>query len=141
LTDIRLCKSGMFRKATNFNQDIGRWNVAKVTFMVTMFNGATNFNQDIGNWKVDEVTDMTTMFNGASSFNQDIGRWNVGKVTSMFQMFAGATSFNQNLCGWTRAARSCENIFLDAGCSFSSDGICSTSGTLVSACQLCDTST
>jgi surface protein len=34
---------------------------------------ATTFNQDIGDWDVGKVTDMSGMFIGADAFNQDIG--------------------------------------------------------------------
>ena len=37
-----------------------------------MFNGATNFNQNIGSWDVSKVKNMASMFNRANSFNQDI---------------------------------------------------------------------
>jgi surface protein len=43
-------------------------------------------NQDIGDWDVGKVTDMSGMFIGADAFNQDIGRWNVSNVTNMYQM-------------------------------------------------------
>ena len=48
-----------------FNQNIGQWNVSKVTDMDGMFYGATVFNQDISDWDVSEVVDMTVMFNNA----------------------------------------------------------------------------
>jgi surface protein len=47
-------KSSMFDEANVFNQDIGRWNVGKVTNMYWMFGGADAFNQDIGNWDTGE---------------------------------------------------------------------------------------
>jgi surface protein len=65
-----------------FNQDIGDWDVGKVTNMSWMFIGADAFNQDIGRWNVSNVTNMYQMFHQANAFNQDIGRWNVGKVTN-----------------------------------------------------------
>jgi surface protein len=45
----------MFKRATTFNQDIGRWNVGKVTDMSGMFIGADAFNQDIGHWNVEDI--------------------------------------------------------------------------------------
>ena len=82
---------------TPFNQDIGSWNVGNVVSMVLMFIN-TPFNQDIGSWNVSKVTNMYRMFRD-SSFNQDIGGWNVSKVTNMHGMFTN-TPFNQDIGGW-----------------------------------------
>ncbi|MDC0142023.1 BspA family leucine-rich repeat surface protein [bacterium] len=70
----------------NFNQNIGNWNVSKVTDMYRMFDSAFTFNQDIGNWNVSKVTDMGGMFY-YTAFNQNIGNWNVSKVIRMDYMF------------------------------------------------------
>jgi surface protein len=48
----------------------------------------STFNQDIGRWNIGKVTDMYLMFGGADAFNQDIGRWNVGEVVNMSWMFS-----------------------------------------------------
>ena len=116
-------------KATNFNDDIGSWNVENVKNMFCMFTDATLFNQDISGWDVSSVTDMQRMFLRASKFdspiddwgahlnplnivslnhlfreaadfNQDLSSWNVSGVTDMEQMFKEATSFNQDLSAW-----------------------------------------
>ncbi|GAA4274709.1 BspA family leucine-rich repeat surface protein [Aquimarina gracilis] len=92
--------SGMFEGAANFNQDIGNWNVSNVTAMSAMFKEATDFNQYIGNWDVSQVTTMGFMFDGATNFNQNIGNWNVSNVTSMAAMLQGATNFNQDIGRW-----------------------------------------
>jgi surface protein len=116
-----------FFSATTFNQDLGNWNVSKVTtftnsfrdsgfnngnspsisgwtinttnnvLMNAMFYGS-QFNQPIGNWNVSKVTNMTSMFN-STPFNQPIGSWNVSGVTDMESMFSNST-YNQPLSGW-----------------------------------------
>ncbi len=70
----------MFEGATDFNSDIGDWNVGNVTHVTYMFLNATAFNQDLGNWNVSNVRSIYAMFMGATAFNQDIGDWNVGNV-------------------------------------------------------------
>jgi surface protein len=117
--------SYVFKGATNFNHNIGSWDVSNVTNMVEMFSSATVFNQDISGWVVSNATQMAGMFEyarafnqdisgwefpgvaslsrmfwNASAFNQDIGSWDVSSVTSLHEMFRGATSFDQNIGGW-----------------------------------------
>ena len=83
-----------FRNCTNFNGDIGSWDVSNATQMVGMFFIAPSFNQDIGSWDVSSVTSFLNTFALAPSFNQDIGSWDVSSVTAMAGMFLGASSFN-----------------------------------------------
>jgi surface protein len=105
--------SSIFQQASNFNQNIGNWDVSRVTNMSNMFRNATNFNNggsaDIANWKTGLVGSMGGMFNG-SAFNQPIAtdgdKWDVSKVTSFYStdtatgMFEGNTVFNQNIGNW-----------------------------------------
>merc|ERR1712032_191570 len=67
--------------------------------MQWMFDGATDFNQDLSKWDVSRVINMEGMFNYAKSFNQDLSKWDVSRVTDMDSMFKGADSFQQTLCG------------------------------------------
>nr|WP_235011030.1 BspA family leucine-rich repeat surface protein [Aquimarina sp. AU119] len=138
----------MFWVASSFNQDIGDWNVGKVTNMIQMFGGANSFNQNIGNWnvgrvtnmrmmfwgassfngnigdwrnKTSNVTDMSRMFVSASSFNQDINDWNVGNVESMEEMFWGASSFNQDIGSWDVGKVTNMEYMFDGAASFNQD--------------------
>ena len=63
---------------SDFNKDISKWNVSKVTNMTAMFASA-KFNQPIGNWDIHNVDVMDSMF-AYSSFNQDISKWNLASI-------------------------------------------------------------
>jgi surface protein len=95
----------MFQSATNFNQNIGNWDVSNVTNMSEMFNQSLSFNNggspSINNWNTGNVTNMPGMFRGCTNFNQPIGGWNINKVTSFVNTFFGCVNFNQDLGSWS----------------------------------------
>ena len=51
-----------------------------ITDMSSLF-ASTDFNGDIGSWDVSNVTNMSYMFGDAYSFNQYIGDWDVVMLT------------------------------------------------------------
>ena len=94
----------LFINNTNFNENIGLWNVSSVINMERMFYGATSFNGVIGLWDTSKARDFSGMFYNATSFNQDIGLWDVSSVTNMESMFKGATNFNRDLSSWNTSS-------------------------------------
>lgn len=92
--------NNMFRNAAAFNQDISSWNVSNVINMFEMFRGAISFNQPIGTWDVSRTTNLQAIFRDASSFNQDISAWDVSNVTIMSGLIRDAAAFDQNLGSW-----------------------------------------
>ena len=99
----------MFYSATNFNSNIGNWDVSNVTNMNSLFRGAQSFNNgDTGNdgnapliWNsaTSHVTNMRDLFNSDYAFNQFIGAWDVSAVQDMGGMFSNASSFNNGDTG------------------------------------------
>ena len=111
----------MFSMASNFNGDIGHWNIDNINNLQNMFFGASSFNQDIGNWNTENVSTMSSMFAFANSFNQDISNWDVSNVENMYQMFAVARSFNNDISSWnTGNVTSMDSMFFRAD-SFNQD--------------------
>jgi surface protein len=105
----------MFNFSPNFNQNIGAWDVSKVTDFSRMFFNATAFNNngsaDINNWTIRTLSavNMTFIFGGGNTgqsckFNQPIGSWNTSAVTNMSSMFEANTAFNQNIGAWNVSA-------------------------------------
>ncbi|WP_294962375.1 BspA family leucine-rich repeat surface protein [uncultured Flavobacterium sp.] len=90
--------------STNFNQNIGAWNVSKVINFRLMFNPVFNNggSSDINNWAINtnEPVTFDSMFSNCPNFNQPINNWNTSAVTDMSYMFANATNFNQNIGAW-----------------------------------------
>jgi surface protein len=94
----------MFYNATNFNQDLGAWDVSRVTTMFSMFRNTTAFNQDISAWDVRSVLNMSYAFYLAVAFNQNIGTWDMSSVTNMTAIFyntgISVSNFDAAIIGW-----------------------------------------
>merc|ERR1712048_551764 len=85
-------------QSSNYNNDVSKWDTAKVTEMRQMFTHAEAFDSDISKWDVSQVSDMLEMFYGASAFSADISKWDVLKVTTIKNMFFGTRSLDITLC-------------------------------------------
>ena len=78
---------------SDFNSDISKWSVSKVTDMSYMFYG-TIFNQDISKWDVLNVKHMAYMFL-CSKFNQNISNWKINKNCDTSGMFRDCSIKNE----------------------------------------------
>ncbi len=112
--------SGAFQDATEFNWDIGAWDVSAATHLSRMFKGAEKFNQPLGGWNVRNVTDFSEMFSASGmdfnaptasddpaypmAFNQPLRPWDTGSGVNFSKMFAGAMEFKQDLSSWQMGA-------------------------------------
>jgi trimeric autotransporter adhesin len=100
--------ASMFYNADAFNQNIGAWNVEKVTNMSSMFQNNGGFNNsgssDINNWRPISCSNFSSMFQSATAFNQPIGNWTLPTASNiavtMSSMFNNADAFNQNIGAW-----------------------------------------
>ncbi|WP_287043626.1 BspA family leucine-rich repeat surface protein, partial [Desulfonatronospira sp. MSAO_Bac3] len=90
--------SGLFY-GSDFNKDIGYWDVSSVTDMFGMFESAEAFNQDIGDWNVSRVEDIGWMFHNAKLFEQDLSGWQVPEIAEKPQNFATGSPLEGNQ-GW-----------------------------------------
>jgi surface protein len=52
-----------------FNQDIGGWNVARVSNLYGMLDGAAGFSQNLGSWNVATVANLATALDFASGLS------------------------------------------------------------------------
>ena len=85
----------------NFNPDLSRWDVRRVTSMENLFWNADAFNADLSRWFVFHVANMNRMFRGATAFEgKGLDRWAVNRATSMNRMFQSCEAFNADLSLW-----------------------------------------
>ena len=102
---------GMFAHAERFDGDISKWDVSRVNRMSLMFIDGV-FNRDISKWDVSRVKDMENMFSGNAAFNIDISRWDVSSVTDMSSAFFNAKKFNIDMSNWdVSRVKNMDNMF------------------------------
>jgi surface protein len=112
---------------------IKNWNTSKNTSLVTTFQGQKLFDQEIGTWDVSKVTSLNGLFNMSSTnrgiFNNggsaSIGNWNTGLVTNMAQVFSNQLLFNQNIGSWNTANVTTFEFMFNCG---TADGIFNNAG-------------
>src|SRR5699024_2805351 len=111
--------------ATNFNKDIGSWNVGQVTDMGGMFSDAAAFDQVL-DWNTSQVNWMDGMFSGASVFDQDLSDWDLTSLIYAENMFdnsgMGCENYSFTLRGWANDSNTPNDIALGAtGMEYSPD--------------------
>ena len=115
--------SNMFEAATEFNRDIGDWDMSRAPGssinMHSMFHNATSFNRDLSRWDMSAVVSTDSMFRFATSFNNggQALSWDdsMRNVTNMGAMFRGASTFNQPINSWnTGSVTNMSEMFQDA---------------------------
>ena len=116
----------MFYQNSAFNQNLGSWNVEKVTNMSSMFLGATLFNNSgsnsINNWRPVSCSNFSNMFQSATAFNQPISNWPLSASNINMQlMFGFASAFNQDLGSWD-VSRVTNMNYLFSGGAFNNSG-------------------
>ena len=98
--------SATFYSCSNFNQNIGAWNLTNCTDISTMLAYCTVFNNggssDINNWRFKTTgnIDAYGVLRNMPAFNQPVNNWNTERFTRISTMFYSSTLFNQNLNNW-----------------------------------------
>lgn len=107
--NVTITTKGVFNNGGS--DTIKNWNTSNNTSLLTTFQGQKLFDQEVGLWDVSKVTSMLGLFNMSSGnkgvFNNagssSIGNWNTGLVNNMAQVFSNQLLFNQNIGAWNTA--------------------------------------
>ena len=101
---------------SDFNDDIGLWDVSQVTDMKMMFYGSSKFDSDLSRWRTSSVTDMWGMFAFAKSFKgKGLETWDTSHVSDLSYMFFGAETFAGDVSRWqTHACKAAASTFKGA---------------------------
>jgi len=112
--------ASMFRSCVALNgpANIGQWNVSNVSDMQGMFRLASNFNQDVSSWNVSNVLNMFAMFRTAAAFNQNLGPWTMSNAVNLAAILEGSgldcDNYSATLSGWAANNPTALNRTLDA---------------------------
>lgn len=91
--------SWMSGTTSPFNADLSSWDVGNVENFSFLFN-RTNFDQDIGDWDVLSGVHFNDMFAITDSFNQDISDWCTPLVSGTPDYFATSNLDEENRPDW-----------------------------------------
>lgn len=107
--------SGIFKDASNFNQNLTAWKTTSVVTLKEAFSGCSKYNQPMGTWSTTNCRSMKGMFYGCSVFNQDLSTWNTLRVTDFSRMFMNTNAFNGNISKWnTQSGNDFTSMFENA---------------------------
>jgi surface protein len=90
----------MFRECSNFNGDIGNWDISTVTRLDQCFLFCYAFNKPLNSWDVSNVTVLDAIFYSCISFDQDLNSWDTSNVETMIQTFYNCSQFNGDIYSW-----------------------------------------
>ena len=91
---------GLFKDKTEFNADLSKWDISRVSDLTTAFKNAVAFNADLSLWDTSELTTLYSSFYNAKLFNSDISKWKLSKLIHLTDTFQQAESFNVDVSKW-----------------------------------------
>jgi hypothetical protein len=83
-----------------FGKHMSDWDLEKITDLSNLFDGChkkfiTNFNCDVGKWDVSNVNNFEKTFYNCEKFNRNLVKWKIKKTAFSFEsMFENCNSFN-----------------------------------------------
>ena len=100
--------NGMFRLASDFNQNLSNWDTSNVTDIREMFDRATSFDQNLGSWDVSSViyaNGFMTASHGlsTSNYNNTLIGWGPQNVQNGVNINFGNSRYSLGSAGSARA--------------------------------------
>ena len=113
----------MFNRCTNFNADIGGWDMSSLVGagLKDAFFNCQKFNADLSSWSTGVLTNMESAFENCFLFNSDLLGFDVSGVSNMLKTFEDATIFNGDISNWDVSNVSNFNNFLYKAKAFNQD--------------------
>jgi len=148
VTDV-INLSGTTKLTSTFNSctslttinNVGSWDMSKVTDSSGMFASASNFDDDLGSWDMRNNQNLSSMFQDAVKFDNkgsnSINNWITSANTVFSYMFysnsAGVAKFNRNIGNWNTSKVQQFNYMFHRQYLFNNNGSPSISGWTMSA--------